>query len=92
MRPRLAALALLAAFASLWPLPLLGKDYYAVLQVPRDASDADIKKAYRRLSLRYHPDKNSDPGAKTRFLECAEAYEVRDPRLPGPSPLPPATL
>jgi curved DNA-binding protein len=52
------------------------RDYYEVLGVPRDASDADIRKAYRALARRYHPDVNKDPDAKERFAEISEAYEV----------------
>ena len=54
----------------------MGKDYYNVLNLPRDASEDDIKKAYRKLALKYHPDKNKDPGAEEKFKEIAEAYEV----------------
>jgi molecular chaperone DnaJ len=53
------------------------KDYYETLGVARNASDADIKKAYRRLAMKYHPDRN--PGDKTteaRFKDAKEAYEV----------------
>ncbi len=53
------------------------KDYYAILGVPPDATLADIKKAYRRLARRYHPDRNNgDPAAAARFREITEAYEV----------------
>ena len=54
----------------------MGKDYYKTLGVPRTASDDQIKKAYRKLALKYHPDKNKDPGAEDKFKEIAEAYEV----------------
>lgn len=54
----------------------MGKDYYKTLEVPRTASDDQIKKAYRKLALKYHPDKNKDPGAEDKFKEIAEAYEV----------------
>mmetsp|Transcript_18429 Transcript_18429/g.37599 ORF Transcript_18429/g.37599 Transcript_18429/m.37599 type:complete len:374 (-) Transcript_18429:46-1167(-) len=53
-----------------------GKDYYSVLEVPRNADDAAIKRAYRKLSLKYHPDKNKDPSAKEMFSEVSAAYEV----------------
>lgn len=53
------------------------RDYYEVLGVSRSASDADIKSAYRKLALKYHPDKNpDDPSAEEKFKEAAEAYEV----------------
>jgi len=56
-------------------------DYYAVLGVPRDADEATIKKAYRKLAMQYHPDRNGgDPAAEARFKEISEVYEVlRDP-------------
>lgn len=54
----------------------MGKDYYKILQVARGASDEDIKKAYRKLALKYHPDKNQAPEAEEKFKEVAEAYEV----------------
>lgn len=52
------------------------RDYYEVLGVSRDASDAEIKKAYRKLSKQYHPDINKEPGADEKFKEITEAYEV----------------
>jgi len=53
------------------------RDYYEVLDVNRDASDADIKKAYRRLAMKFHPDRNPDnPKAEEQFKEAKEAYEV----------------
>lgn len=54
----------------------MGKDYYKILGVAKTASDDDLKKAYRKLALKYHPDKNKAPGAEERFKEVAEAYEV----------------
>ncbi|OOZ78714.1 molecular chaperone DnaJ [Solemya velum gill symbiont] len=52
-------------------------DYYEVLGVERNASDADIKKAYRRLAMKYHPDRAGDDAqAETRFKEAKEAYEI----------------
>jgi len=55
----------------------MAKDYYAVLGVSRDASASDIKKAYRKLALKHHPDKNpGDKGAEERFKEITEAYAV----------------
>jgi curved DNA-binding protein len=56
------------------------RDYYEVLGVSRDASEDEIRSAYRRLARAYHPDVNKEPGAEDRFKEISEAYEVlRDP-------------
>jgi len=52
------------------------RDYYDVLGVPRDADAAAIKDAFRRLALRWHPDRNKAPEAEERFKEIAEAYAV----------------
>jgi curved DNA-binding protein len=51
-------------------------DYYQVLGVDRSASQEDIRRAYRRLARRHHPDVNEDPGAQERFKQISEAYEV----------------
>src|SRR5687768_5103742 len=53
------------------------KDYYKVLGVEKTASDAEIKKAYRKLAVKYHPDKNKDDkAAEEKFKEISEAYEI----------------
>jgi len=52
------------------------KDYYELLGVDKNATDKEIKKAYRKLAVKYHPDKNSDVGAEDKFKEIAEAYEI----------------
>jgi molecular chaperone DnaJ len=52
-------------------------DYYEVLSVSRDASDQELKTAYRKLAMQYHPDRNpDDPSAEGKFKECSEAYQV----------------
>jgi molecular chaperone DnaJ len=57
------------------------RDYYEVLGVPREADLRAIKDAFRQLALRYHPDRNKEPGAEERFKEVAEAYAVlSDPK------------
>lgn len=52
------------------------RDYYDVLGVSRDASDTEIKKAFRKLAFQYHPDRNRDGDAEKKFKEINEAYEV----------------
>ncbi|XP_053209295.1 dnaJ homolog subfamily B member 4-like [Panonychus citri] len=54
----------------------MGKDYYKILGISKDANDDDIKKAYKKMALKYHPDKNKSPGAEEKFKEIAEAYDV----------------
>ena len=53
------------------------RDYYEVLGVDKNASEDEIKKAYRKLAIKYHPDKNpDDKNAEEKFKEAAEAYDV----------------
>ncbi|HPW89208.1 MAG TPA: DnaJ domain-containing protein, partial [Kaistella chaponensis] len=53
------------------------KDYYEVLEISKSASPEEIKKAYRKMAIKYHPDKNpGDSAAEEKFKEAAEAYEV----------------
>eukprot|EP00066_Takifugu_rubripes_P013652 XP_011602918.1 PREDICTED: dnaJ homolog subfamily B member 5-like [Takifugu rubripes] len=53
-----------------------GKDFYKVLGVSPESNEDEIKKAYRKLALKFHPDKNSDADAEDKFKEIAEAYEI----------------
>ncbi|KAK1877622.1 DnaJ like subfamily B member 1 [Dissostichus eleginoides] len=54
----------------------MGKDYYKVLGIAKGATEDEVKKAYRKQALRFHPDKNKSPGAEDKFKEIAEAYDV----------------
>ena len=53
------------------------RDYYEVLGIDKNADASEIKKAYRKLAIKFHPDKNPDnPDAEVKFKEAAEAYEI----------------
>ena len=56
------------------------KDYYQIMGLARDATEDEIKRAYRKLARKYHPDVSKEPQAEERFKELGEAYEVlKDP-------------
>ena len=52
------------------------RDYYEVLGIDRNATDEKIKRAFRKLAFKYHPDRNRDDGAEGKFKQVNEAYEV----------------
>ena len=55
---------------------MAGKDYYKILGVSNTASADEIKKAYRTLAKKYHPDLNKEPGADQKFKDVQEAYDI----------------
>ncbi|KAK1789583.1 hypothetical protein P4O66_015486 [Electrophorus voltai] len=71
-----SALTVAVCVLMITELLLAEQDYYEVLGVPRDASERQIKKAFHKLAMKYHPDKNKKPDAETKFREIAEAYET----------------
>ena len=52
------------------------KDYYKILNIPEDIEQADIKKAYKKLAIKWHPDKNKSSNAEEKFKEISEAYQI----------------
>ena len=73
----MAWLCVIISFLGLYLVSVIaGADYYKILGVDKKAGAADIKRAYRKLSLKYHPDKNPSPDASTKFAEIATAYDV----------------
>lgn len=58
-------------------------DYYKILQVDRNAKDDDLKKAYRKLAMKWHPDKNptNKKEAEAKFKQISEAYDVNPPKF-----------
>src|SRR5262245_47758089 len=58
------------------PMASSKRDYYEVLGVRREADGEEIKRAFRKLAMQYHPDRNTEPDAPEKFKECTEAYEV----------------
>ncbi|KZV44153.1 hypothetical protein F511_26432 [Dorcoceras hygrometricum] len=77
MAHRRSKLLLLSCIISYFLIAFAGKSYYDILQVPRGASDDQIKRAYRKLALKYHPDKNQgNEEANKKFAEINNAYEV----------------
>ena len=63
------------------PFLTLSKDYYKVLGLKKGAKTEDIKKAFRKLALKYHPDKNNEEGAEEKFMKFSEAYNIlSDPK------------
>src|SRR3954465_15682434 len=55
---------------------MAAQDLYSILGVPKEASEEDVKKAYRRLARKYHPDVNKEKGAEEKFKEISAAFEV----------------
>jgi len=67
---------LLASLVCLLVDLCLAKNYYTILGIKKNATEKEVKKAFRKLALKYHPDKNNEEGAQDKFREIAEAYEV----------------
>ncbi|KAJ8382839.1 hypothetical protein SKAU_G00036170 [Synaphobranchus kaupii] len=71
-----SALTFAVCILMITELILAKKDYYDILGVPKEATERQIKKAFHRLAMKYHPDRNKSPDAEAKFREVAEAYET----------------
>ncbi|XP_026220446.1 dnaJ homolog subfamily B member 9a [Anabas testudineus] len=76
MATALSAVTFAVCIFMITELILAKKDYYDILGVPKDATERQIKKAFHKLAMKYHPDKNKSPDSEVRFREIAEAYET----------------
>lgn len=72
MATALSAVTFAVCVLMITELILAKKDYYDILGVPKDATERQIKKAFHKLAMKYHPDKNKNPDAEVRFREIAE--------------------
>ena len=54
----------------------MGRDFYKILGISKGATDDEIKKAYRKMAVKWHPDKNKSPETEEKFKDIAMAYEV----------------
>lgn len=72
MATALSAVMFAVCILMITELILAKKDYYDILGVPKDATERQIKKAFHKLAMKYHPDKNKNPDAEVRFREIAE--------------------
>jgi len=65
----------------------MAKDYHRILGVSKDADEKEIRKAYRKLALLFHPDRNKEQGAEERFKEISEAYAILSGKEKEPQPI-----
>ena len=52
------------------------KDFYKILEINKSSTENEIKKAYKKLAFKYHPDKNKSPDAESKFRDISEAYDI----------------